>query len=45
MYLWAMTNLCAKNMKKAMGWVDREQVPEILAAADILVQPGWPRSF
>jgi hypothetical protein len=26
--------------EKYLGWVERNQVPEILAAADILVQPG-----
>ncbi|WP_200334452.1 glycosyltransferase [Thiocystis violacea] len=28
-----------------LGWVAREQVPEILAAADVLVQPGEPGAF
>jgi glycosyltransferase involved in cell wall biosynthesis len=26
--------------EKMLGWVERKQIPEILAAADILVQPG-----
>lgn len=30
---------------KHLGWVERERVPEILAAADILVQPGVPGAF
>lgn len=28
-----------------LGWVERDQVPEILAAADVLVQPGKPGPF
>lgn len=28
-----------------LGWVPREQLPEILAAADLLVQPGSPGAF
>jgi len=28
-----------------LGWVGREQVPEVLSAADILVQPGLPGPF
>ena len=34
-----------RNYEKYLGWVEREQVPEILAAADILVQPGVPGEF
>ena len=34
-----------KQHEKPMGWVDREKVPEVLAAADILVQPGQPGPF
>jgi len=34
-----------QKFEKPLGWVSREQVPEILAAADILVQPGWPGPF
>lgn len=34
-----------KNFEKSLGWVEREEVPEILAAADILIQPGWPGPF
>ncbi|MBK1654662.1 hypothetical protein CKO29_08075 [Allochromatium vinosum] len=30
---------------RELGWVEREQVPEILAAADVLVQPGEPGAF
>lgn len=28
-----------------LGWLGRRAVPEVLAAADILVQPGWPGPF
>lgn len=28
-----------------LGWVDRKKIPEILALADILVQPGKPDEF
>ncbi|MGI0496381.1 tetratricopeptide repeat protein [Limnospira platensis] len=31
--------------EKYLGWVERDQVPEILAAADILVQPGCTGLF
>ncbi|WP_040484519.1 glycosyltransferase [Lyngbya aestuarii] len=31
--------------EKYLGWVEREQVPEILAAADVLVQSGVPGVF
>ena len=31
-----------RSYEKYLGWVERVQVPEILAAADILVQPGVP---
>ena len=31
--------------EKAMGWVERHQIPDILAAANILVQPGSPGPF
>ena len=34
-----------KRYQRSLGWVDRKKVPEILAAADILVQPGWPGPF
>jgi len=34
-----------KAFEKPMGWVERTKVPEIMAAADILVQPGWPGPF
>ncbi|NET76672.1 tetratricopeptide repeat protein [Okeania sp. SIO1F9] len=33
------------SYEKYLGWVEREQVPEILAAADVLVQPGVPGEF
>ncbi|NER01930.1 MAG: tetratricopeptide repeat protein, partial [Okeania sp. SIO3C4] len=33
------------SYEKYLGWVERVQVPEILAAADILVQPGVPGVF
>ncbi|MDT9286193.1 tetratricopeptide repeat protein [Limnospira sp. PMC 1298.21] len=32
-------------LEKYLGWVEREQVPQILAAADVLVQPGVPGVF
>ncbi len=28
-----------------LGWVERERIPQVLAAADILVQPGLPGPF
>ncbi|MBK79776.1 MAG: hypothetical protein CMQ43_02500 [Gammaproteobacteria bacterium] len=28
-----------------LGWVERESIPDILAAADVLVQPGVPGPF
>ncbi len=31
--------------EKNLGWVERQRVPEILAAADMLVQPGEPGPF
>jgi glycosyltransferase involved in cell wall biosynthesis/Flp pilus assembly protein TadD/GT2 family glycosyltransferase len=34
-----------RSYEKYLGWVEREQVPEILAAADVLVQPGVPGVF
>ncbi len=30
---------------KYLGWMKREQIPKVLAAADILVQPGKPGPF
>ncbi|MDD2464775.1 MAG: glycosyltransferase [Desulfobulbus sp.] len=45
-------NACGLNLKdwnrqdiRHLGWVERAQVPEILAAADVLVQPGAPGPF
>lgn len=35
----------SKKYEKHLGWVERERVPEILAAADVLVQPGMPGPF
>ncbi len=32
-------------LEKPLGWVDRDIVPEVLAAADFLVQPGSPGVF
>jgi glycosyltransferase involved in cell wall biosynthesis len=29
----------------SLGWVEREQIPDILAAADVLIQPGEPSAF
>lgn len=34
-----------KQFEKSLGWVERTQIPDILAAADILVQPGRPGPF
>lgn len=34
-----------QQYEKALGWVDREEVPELMAAADIFVQPGSPGPF
>jgi hypothetical protein len=34
-----------RQFEKHLGWVKREQIPDILAAADILVQPGEPGPF
>ncbi len=34
-----------REFEKHLGWVERERVPDILAAADILVQPGEPGLF
>ncbi len=34
-----------KSFEKHMGWVNRKDIPAIIAAADILVQPGNPGSF
>jgi GT2 family glycosyltransferase/glycosyltransferase involved in cell wall biosynthesis len=31
--------------EKKLGWVERNRIPDILAAADILVQPGIPSLF
>ena len=31
--------------EKHLGWVTRSKVPEVLAAADVLVQPGEPGPF
>jgi len=34
-----------KSFEKPLGWVDRETLPEIMAAADLFVQPGEPGAF
>ncbi|MCL2932613.1 MAG: tetratricopeptide repeat protein [Trichodesmium sp. MAG_R03] len=34
-----------RSYEKYLGWVERGEVPEILAAADVLVQPGVPGVF
>ncbi len=34
-----------EKFEKPLGWVKREQVPEIMAAANIFVQPGRPGPF
>ncbi len=35
----------AKQFEKHLGWVKREELPDILAAADMFVQPGEPGPF
>ena len=37
--------LWVKQYAIELGWVDREQIPDILSLADILVQPGKPDEF
>jgi glycosyltransferase involved in cell wall biosynthesis len=34
-----------KDFEKSLGWVNRNEVPAVMAAADILVQPGWAGPF
>lgn len=34
-----------KQFEISLGWVERTEVPDILAAADILIQPGRPGPF
>ncbi|MGD9971479.1 MAG: glycosyltransferase [Desulfatirhabdiaceae bacterium] len=34
-----------KNFEIPLGWVSREELPDIMAAADIFVQPGMPGPF
>jgi glycosyltransferase involved in cell wall biosynthesis len=34
-----------KSFEKHLGWVNREEIPDIMAAADIFVQPGMPGPF
>jgi glycosyltransferase involved in cell wall biosynthesis len=34
-----------KDFEKNLGWVSRHEVADIMAAADILIQPGWPGPF
>jgi glycosyltransferase involved in cell wall biosynthesis len=41
----ALEGLAPASQVRELGWVEREQVPEILAAADVLVQPGEPGAF
>ena len=41
----ALEGVAPASQVRELGWVEREQVPEILAAADVLVQPGEPGAF
>ncbi|MCK4819859.1 glycosyltransferase family 4 protein, partial [bacterium] len=34
-----------KEFEKSLGWVSRHEVADVMAASDILVQPGWPGAF
>jgi len=34
-----------RDFEKPLGWVSRQEVPDVMAAADILVQPGRPGPF
>ena len=34
-----------QDFEKKLGWVSRHEVADIMAAADILIQPGWPGPF
>jgi glycosyltransferase involved in cell wall biosynthesis len=34
-----------RQYEKHLGWVERNQLPDVLAAADVLVQPGAPGPF
>jgi len=34
-----------KNFEIPLGWVSREEIPDIMAAADMFVQPGKPGPF
>jgi len=43
---WPWNNSSSLNgFVKEMGWVKRKELPDILAAADIFVQPGKPGPF
>ena len=34
-----------QEFEKSLGWVSRHEVADVMAASDILVQPGWPGPF
>jgi len=34
-----------QDFEKKLGWVSHHKVADVMAAADILVQPGWPGPF
>ena len=42
---WRRKMAHAARFVKEMGWVDRDELPDILAAADLFVQPGEPGPF
>ncbi len=42
---WPWANATADGFFRDLGWVDREKLPEIMAAADYFVQPGNPGDF
>jgi len=37
--------ITSSSFTQELGWLQRDMVPEVLAAADILVQPGEPGDF
>jgi len=34
-----------KHFEKSLGWVNREELPDVMAAADLFIQPGKPGPF
>lgn len=43
--LLAENELWIKEYIKELGWVERKKIPDILALADVLIQPGKPDDF